>query len=163
MDILCNHHLTITLKPEEKLVIIRLHSLEKTYLWRDCRRLFQQAATIFQKSKTVDIKFDVRDRINTVCPCCRNSTLKLDTLEETKTPTPSSVSYRLDWSNYSIIDDVLPVPFEDVWEDLEVVGPGEIQHTIPHTQVFLNFLRNETTYFHNHCLKKTLNQRLRGF
>ena len=153
MDILCNNNLTIRLKPVEKLVIIRIHTLEKTYLWRDCRRLFEQAAPIFQNSQSVDIKFDIRDRINSVCPCCRDSTLKHTAI--CKKP--------LDWSNYMIIDDLLPDPFEDPWEDLEVIGPGQQQHTIPHTQVFLNFLRNEITYFHNDCLKKTLNKRLRGF
>ena len=150
MDLLCNPHLTIHVKSEEKLVFIINHRLQKTFLWRDLKGLLEAAVPLIQASHTVDIKLDIKDRVNTICPCCRETTLYCTSISKKS----------LDLLQYMIIEDVLPIPFEDPWEDVEDL-PGQ-QH-IHHTHLFINFLMKENIYFHNKCIKKTLNQRLRGF
>ena len=153
MELLCNTNLTIQVKPEEKLVFIRNHRLQKTFLWRDSKGLFEAVVPLIQASDTVDIKLDINNQVRTICPCCRESTLYHY----------FSISKKsIDWSDYMIIDDVLPILFDDDPVNVQDVDLERPQHTI-HTNVLVNFLHKETIYFHNKCLKKTLNQRLRGF
>ena len=146
--------ITILVKPEEKLVLIRNRRLQKTFLLRDLKGLFEAVVPLIQASDTVELKLDINNQVRTICPCCRKST---------RYHYFSISKKSIEWLDYMIIDDVLPILFDDDPVNVQDVDLERPQHTTIHTMVVVNLLHKETIYFHNKCLKKTLNQGLRGF
>ena len=153
-NILLNKNLTLYLSSEHKLVHLINHRINRLFLWRDVKGLFECQFPLLQASDTVDIQLNIQNRIISVCPCCRKSTFET-------WDTTSVTQKTIDWIEHMHIEDVLVIPFEDPWESFD--RPEEEPYRIPHTYCCLSFLNKERINFHDKCLRKTLHSRLRGF